>query len=81
MDMIRHESKNTNLCFLRSGLVLDELDLSSYNLSWLPLVYLTPLKFQIVRNFVNKIMADRVVQKDTKQGKRFRLSTEVRAIQ
>ena len=81
MDMIRHESKNTNLCFLRSGLVWDELDLSSYNLSWLPSVYLTPLKFQIVRNFVNKIMADRVVQKDMKQGKRFRLSTEVRAIQ
>ena len=30
---------------------------------------LTPLKFQIVCNFVNKIMADRVAQKDTKQDK------------
>ena len=40
---------------------------------------LTPLKFQIVHNFVNKIiiMADRVARKD--MGKRFRLSTEVRA--
>ena len=40
---------------------------------------LTPLKFQIVHNFVNEIiiMADRVAQKD--MGKRFRLSTEVRA--
>ena len=42
---------------------------------------LTPLKFQIVCNFVNKIMADCVARKDMKQGKRFRLSTEVRAIQ
>ena len=40
---------------------------------------LTPLKFQIVHNFVNKIiiMADCVARKD--MGKRFRLSTEVRA--
>ena len=38
-----------------------------------------PLTFQIVQNFVNKIMADRVARKDMKQGKRFRLSTEVRA--
>ena len=38
---------------------------------------LTLLKFQIVYNFVNKIMADRVAQKDMKQSKRFRLSTEV----
>ena len=42
---------------------------------------LTPLKFQIVCNFISKIMADRVARKDTKQGKRFRLSTEVCAIQ
>ena len=35
-------------------------------------MYLTPLKFQIVCNFVNKIMADRVARKDMKQGKRFR---------
>ena len=42
---------------------------------------LTPLKFQIVCNFINKIMADRVARKDMKQGKRFRLSTEVCAIQ
>ena len=43
---------------------------------------LTPLMSQIVHNspnFLNKIMADRVARKDMKQGKRFRLSTEVRA--
>ena len=38
---------------------------------------LTPLTFQIVHNFVNKIMADRAARKDMKQGKCFRLSTEV----
>ena len=59
--------KHKSLLFKeRSSLGWTWSDSSSCNLSWSPEVrvsVLTPLKFQIIHNFVNKIiiMADRVV--------------------